>query len=221
MSELSYWINVDKYSTWELIWNGVGCIFWVITYAALVIIIIKKKVVEMPFFIAAGNLAWEFVWSFFYHPDTGELYSLSYQGAFILDCYIFYHAYKYGHKLVESPEIKRHFKPILIGSLILWLPLNYLFVYNGFDSTIGSTSGYILNLFISILYPYILLKTSAKYYSTLIAWCKMLGTGFITISMFLIFPENYFVQVLGVFCFLLDSLYIYLLHKKKKELIST
>ena len=71
--DLNYWINTKDYSTPALIWNGVGCLFWVITYAALVKEILKRKYVEMPFFIAAGNLAWEFIWSVFYHPSTGKL----------------------------------------------------------------------------------------------------------------------------------------------------
>ncbi|HEY1039220.1 MAG TPA: hypothetical protein VGF30_07430, partial [Bacteroidia bacterium] len=106
--DLTYWINTKDYSTSALIWNGVGCLFWVVTYAALVKEIIKRKYVEMPFFIAAGNIAWEFIWSFFYHPDTGRLYSLSYQGAFVLDVFIFISILLYGHKQIEIPEIKKH-----------------------------------------------------------------------------------------------------------------
>lgn len=212
------WINNDKYSFFQLLWNGIGCAFWVITYATLVKDIVKKKFVEMPFFIAAGNLAWEFVWSFYFHPDTGFLYSLSYQGAFLLDVFIFISLLRYGTKQIEIPEIKKHFKAICIGLLIIWIPLNYFFVKQGFDTEIGANSGYILNIIISFLYPILLLRTSVNYFSKTVAWCKMLGTGFITVSMFLIYPENYFVQILGVACLLLDVLYIYLLNKKKAEI---
>ena len=216
--DLNYWINTVDYTTSQLLWNGIGCAFWVVTYVVMVKDILKKKFVEMPFFIAAGNLAWEFVWSVFYHPDTGQLYSLSYQGAFILDLFIFYHLIKNGSSQVTDPLLKKNFKLICITSLLLWIPLNYFFVKNNFDSPIGAYSGYILNLFISILYPLLLIRTSAEYFSNTIAWCKMLGTGFITVSMFLIYPENYFVQSLGVSCLILDNFYIFLLLKKKKEL---
>lgn len=205
--DLNYWINTEKYSTAALVWNGIGCLFWVVTYAALVKEIIKRKFVEMPFFIAAGNIAWEFIWSFFYHPDTGRLYSLSYQGAFLLDIFIYYHVFKYGAKQIAIPLINRYFKLIALALLIMWLPLNYFFVEQGFDTPIGANSGYILNLMISLLYPLLLLRNDPTNFSQVVAWCKWIGTGCITVSMFLIYPDNYLVQLLGVFCFVLDLIY--------------
>lgn len=216
--DLNYWINTKDYSASALIWNGVGCLFWVVTYAALVVEIIKRKYVEMPFFIAAGNIAWEFVWSFFYHPDTGRLYSLSYQGAFLLDVFIFISVLKYGHKQIEIPEIKKYFKLIAVALLIMWLPLNYYFVAQGFDTKIGANSGYILNLIISLLYPLLLLRSDPRNFSPIVAWCKWLGTGCITVSMFIIYPDNYLVQILGVCCFILDLLYSIALKRKLKEM---
>ena len=162
MMDVNYWINTKDYSTPALVWNVVGCLFWVVTYLALVRGIIKRKYVEMPFFIAAGNIAWEFVWSFIYHPDTGRLYSLSYQCAFLLDVFIFICILKYGDKQIEIPEIKKRFKLIAFGLLIMWLPLNYFFVAQGFDTSIGANSGYILNLIISLLIPSIFLVFERK-----------------------------------------------------------
>lgn len=215
--DLTYWINTKDYTTSQLVWNGVGCLFWVVTYVALVKQIIQKKFVEMPFFIAAGNIAWEFIWSFFYHPDTGRLYSLSYQGAFLLDVFIFYSILKYGEKQIDVPILKKHFKAISIGLLIMWIPLNYFYVQQGFDTSIGANSGYILNLIISLLYPLLLLRTNPAYFSKTVANFKMLGTGCITVSMFLIYPQNYFVQTLGIACFILDLLYTILLNQLQKK----
>jgi hypothetical protein len=210
----NYWINTKDFSTPGLIWNGVGCLFWVVTYAALVREIIKRKFVEMPFFIAAGNIAWEFIWSFFYHPDTGKLYSLSYQGAFALDVFIFGAILVYGHKQIEIPEIKKHFKVIAIALLIMWVPLNYFYVKQGFDTSIGANSGYILNIIISLLYPMLLLRGDPRNFSPVVAWFKFLGTGCITVSMFIFYPENYFVQILGVCCAMLDITYSIILKRK-------
>lgn len=213
------WINTEKYTIAQLLWNGVGCLFWVVTYAALIKAILKKKFVEMPFFIAIGNVSWEFIWSVFYHPDTGILYSLSYQGAFLLDIFIFYHLLKYGSKQVNIPEFQKNFKWIAWCLIILWVPLNYFYVKQGFDTPIGANSGYILNLIISLLYPMLLLRSDVRNFSPTVAWCKFLGTGCITVSMFLIYPENYFVQILGVACFILDLSYSILLKKKLKETV--
>ena len=209
----NYWINTKDYSSAALIWNGVGCLFWVITYAALVMEIRKRKFVEMPFFIAAGNITWELVWSFFYHPNTGKLYALSYQGAFLLDVFIFISILKYGEKQIEIPLIKKYFKWIAVSLFLLWLPLNYYYVYQGYDTPIGANSGYILNLMISLLYPLLLLRGDPKNFSPTVAWSKWIGTGCITVSMFIIYPENYFVQVLGTACFVLDLTYSIVLRK--------
>ncbi|HXU27737.1 MAG TPA: hypothetical protein VN698_10950, partial [Bacteroidia bacterium] len=173
--------------------------------------------VEMPFFIAAGNIAWEFVWSVFFHPNTGKLYALSYQGAFLLDVFIFYSILKYGSKQVDIPEIKKYFKWIAIGLLTMWVPLNYFYVAQGFDTAIGANSGYILNLIISLLYPMLLLRSDPTNFSKIVAWCKFIGTGCITVSMFLIYPTNYFVQIIGATCFVLDLFYSILLTQKLAE----
>ncbi len=214
MENFNYWINTNDYTTAQLLWNGVGCLFWVVTYAALVKEIFVRKFVEMPFFIAIGNISWEFIWSFFYHPDTGRLFSLSYQGAFLLDVVIFCFILKYGYKQINIPEIQKHFKIIAFGLLIIWIPLNYFFVKQGFDTTIGANSGYILNLIISLLYPVLLLRSDVKNFSETVAWCKFIGTGCISVSMFLIYPENYFVQILAVSCFVLDLTYAIILKRK-------
>ena len=214
MGDLNYWINTKDYSTAQLVWNGIGCLFWVVTYAALLREIVVKKYVEMPFFIAAGNLAWEFVWSFFYHPNTGKLFALSYQGAFLLDVFIFYSILKYGYKQISVPEIQKYFKWIAITLLVMWIPLNYFFVTQGFDTAIGANSGYILNLIISLLYPLLLLRSDPKNFSETVAWFKFLGTGCISVSMFLIYPDNYFVHILAVCCFIFDLSYTLLLKRK-------
>lgn len=218
MIDWNYWINSEKYTSAQLVWNGVGCLFWVVCYAALVTSIIKKKFVEMPFFIAIGNIAWEFIWSVFYHPDTGRLYSLSYQGAFLLDVFIFIHVLKYGDKQVDIPLLKKYWKWICFSLLGLWVLLNYFFVKLGYDTSIGATSGYILNLMISLLYPMLLLRSDPRNFSPIVSWTKFLGTGCITVSMFLIYPENYLIQILGSACFVLDLCYSVLLSKKLKEI---
>lgn len=220
MEDFTYWINTKDYTTTQLLWNGIGCLFWVITYAVLLREIIVKKFVEMPFFIATGNLAWEFIWSFFYHPDTGKLFSLSYQGAFVLDVFIFYFILRYGYKQINIPEIQKHFKWIAIGLLIMWIPLNYFFVYQNFDTSIGANSGYILNLFISLLYPVLLLRGDPRNFSKTVAWSKFIGTGCISVSMFLIYPDNYFVHTLAVCCFIFDLLYAIVLNRKLAQIPS-
>lgn len=212
---ISFWINTTNYTIPQLFWNGIGCSFWLITYIAIARNSYKTKFVEMPFVIAAGNISWEFVWSFCFHPDTGRFYTLGYQASFFLDVYIFWMVLKYGSKQIEIPVIKKHFKAIMIGLLVLWGPLNYFFVAQGFDTTIGANSGYILNLMISMLYPFLYFRSDPSYFSRLVSWSRFIGTGCITVSMFLIYPENHFLHILGIACFIFDLAFTVLLEKNK------
>ena len=217
-----FWINTRDFPVSGLIWNAIGCVGWVFTYAWFLYSMRKNKFVEMPFFIACGNLAWEFLWTFYVNPSTGKLYAAMYAGAFLMDCYIFWHVLKNGHKqIVGLPIIQKHFKAIAVACLLGWTVIQYFFIKEGYDTCIGANSGYILNLIISILYPILLMRVGAKPFSIEIAWGKNLGTAFITVSMFIFYPENHFVQSLGVACFILDSYYCYLLHTEKRKLAQT
>ena len=213
-------INFQDYSTLGLIFNGVGCLFWVVAYAVLVWEIRKKKFVEMPAYIAGANIAWEFVWSFFYHPNTGLLFSLSYQAAFLLDCYIFYSVLRYGTKQPMSPEFKKYFAPFCIINLIFWILFSYTYRNEGYDTLIGSNSGFIINVILSMQCIMLLFQTTdTAEFSLLLGLCRWLGTGLITVSMFIFYPNNHFVQLLGVACFLLDGTFNYVLWRRHGKII--
>jgi len=213
-------VNFDLYSTTGLIWNGIGCLFWVITYALLVYEIRKKKFVEMPAYVAGANLGWEFVWSFIYHPNTGLLYALSYQVAFFLDCYIFYAILKYGTKQPMNKNTKKHFVLFCVVNFAFWILFCYTFIDEGFDTLNGANSGYIINVILSLQCLWLLFQTmDTSKFSLLLGWTKMLGTSFITVSLFYFFPDNRFVQLLGLACFVIDNIYIYTLWKRHGKLI--
>lgn len=211
-------INFQDYSSIGLLFNGVGCLFWVVAYVLLVWQIRVKKFVEMPAYIAGANIGWEFVWSFFYHPDTGLLYSLSYQAAFFLDCYIFYAVLRYGTKQAIMDAFKKYFIAFCFINFIFWILFSYTYMQGGYDTSIGSNSGYIINVILSIQCIILLFQTTdTQQFSTILGICRTLGTGLITVSMFIFYPTNYFVQLLGVSCFLLDSIYCYALWQRNKN----
>ena len=139
-------INFHDYSIAGLIFNGIGCLFWVVAYVILVLEIRKKKFVEMPAYVAGSNIGWEFVWSFIYHPNTGLLYALSYQAAFVLDCYIFSSVLRYGTKQPMNPESKKHFILFCFINFIFWILFTYTYMHDGYDTLIGANSGYIINV---------------------------------------------------------------------------
>jgi hypothetical protein len=53
-------------------------------------------------------------------------------------------------------------------------------------------------------------------FSADIGWQKGLGTGFVTVFVFLVYPENTFVQVLGVATGVLDAGYLYVLRLRRR-----
>jgi hypothetical protein len=212
-------INFEKYSLTGLIFNGIGCFFWVIAYAVLVKNIIVKKFVEMPAYVAGANIGWEFVWSFIYRPDTGWLFALSYMACFFLDVYIFTSVIRYGTKQPMAEEFKKHFIVFAIINLAFWILFSYFFKNENFDTDIGANSGYIINVILSLQCLSMLFQTKdTKDFSILMSWSKMLGTGLISVSMFFFYPDNHFVQLLGVSCFIIDSTYIYVLYKRHGKL---
>ncbi len=215
-------VNFSDYPLTGLVFNGIGCLFWVVAYAVLVWEIVKRKFVEMPAYIACANIAWEFVWSFFYHPNTGALFSLSYQAAFLLDCFIFYSVLRYGTKQPMTGIVRKHFKLLCILNLIFWGFFSYFYMADGYDTAIGANSGYIINVPLSLLCLLLLVQTQETgRFSLLFAWSRMLGTGLISVSMFIFYPENGFIKLLGLTCLVADCLFIYLLSKRHGKLLGS
>jgi len=213
--------NTDKYTISALLWNGTGYFFWFIAYVLLVRNSIKKQFVEMPFFIVAGNLAWEFVWSFIYQTDLGSFYADGVKVCFFLDLFIFFMVLKYGSKqIVDIPFIKKHFVLIMLLLAIMWFLLNYFFVKQGFDTSIGANSGYILNLFISFLCPLLYFRSTANNFSIAFTLSRFIGTACTSVAKFIIYPENQFILTIGVCCFILDFAFtIYLINHRTKQSI--
>jgi hypothetical protein len=213
-------INFEEYSSVGLLFNGVGCLFWVVAYVILVLEIRKKKFVEMPAYIAGANIGWELVWSFIYHPNTGLLFALSYQAAFFLDCFIFISVLRYGTKQPMNPETKKHFIVFSLINFIFWILFTFTYMDGGYDTLIGANSGYIINVILSMQCVFLLFQTKdTSRFSMLLAWSRMLGTGLISVSMFIFYPENHFVQLLGVSCFLLDVSFITVLWRRHGTLL--
>jgi hypothetical protein len=203
------WINTNDYSIYGLIVNGIGCIFWVAAYAVLVYNIYKKKFVEMPAYVAGANFGWEFIWSFFFHPTTGRLFGFAYIGAFLLDIYIFYSIIRYGTKQPMNMEFKKHFTAYALINFLFWIGFSYTFGHEGLDNGIGGNSGYIINVIISLQCLAMLFQIKeTSNFSLLFAWCRTLGTGFITVSAFIFYPENSFIKLLGTSCFIMDMSFI-------------
>lgn len=218
--DINYWINLKEFSTYELTLTAIGWTFWIVFYALIIVSIRQDKYVEMPWICVLANISWEFVWGFFFYEtiNLGELFIWSYRAWFILDLFILFGLFKYGKKQIDIPEIKKHFVPISIGLIIMWLALFSSFISSGFDHKWGSQSAYILNVVISFLFISLFLRQwKRKHFSKLMAWCKCLGTLAYTIVYFNFDPPNSFVHIIGGVVFILDIIYLYLLYTRQNK----
>ncbi|MBM9500175.1 hypothetical protein JWG44_07925 [Leptospira sp. 201903071] len=207
---------LGKFSPLENFFLFVGVIFWAYVYYALIADSNRKQFIEMPVFIACGNIVWEFLWGFVIQEDMGIVLNWGYKIAFILDIFIFINVIRFGQKQFKIPISILEYRILLFVLLISWGALIYTYYINRYDLFTGSNSAYILNLFISGMYPVLFLSMgNSKLFSYPIAWCKFLGTVFFTVFLFLYFPKEYFVLCLGVLVFIADAYYVYIFSKRR------
>jgi hypothetical protein len=209
-------INLQSYSPLELIIFAVGCAMWVVVYFLYAKHIYRHSMIGMPVFAAASNFGWEFVWSFLRpYTDMGILFLWGYRLWFFFDLYIFYGVLRYGAAQVSIPAIKQYFKPILILTAVCWAILYWFFKVEGLDTPIGANSAYVAQVLISILSLLLILRHRRFVWSSApIAWLRSLGTGMISIFMFLHYPNNYFLLFLCVVSAVADGVYLYVFHRR-------
>jgi len=212
--------NTDKYTVTQLVLCATGGAMWAILYIKMLLNIRKHHYVEMPYFVAAGNLAWEFLWAWVFakYIDLGDVYVFLYRAWFFVDLFIFGHVVSYGQKQISNPYIRKHYKPILFAILAMFLGLIYSFVRSSFDFPLGVNSAYMLNLLISIMYLQLYMRQyQSGTFLKLVAWFKMIGTGLITIAFWnMIPPDNYFEHVAGPIVFVIDIYYIWMIYNWNK-----
>ncbi len=215
-----YYFNTDLYSIPQLILCCIGGVLWVMVYIRMIVNIKKTKYVEMPAFIAIGNIVWEALWSWVFSDliDIGYVFVLFYRIWFLLDCLIFYHVFKSGEDQIHNPYLKKHYKLMIIGLVVFWTALIYSFVISGYDHPLGVNSAYILNVGIAILYPLLYMRQhQSGTFSKSIAWYKMLGSGIYTIALWnIISQDSHFEHFAGPIVFVIDCAYIWLIYNWKQ-----
>jgi hypothetical protein len=209
-------INTQLYSPVELVLFATGCGMWVAVYFLYAKHIYRHSMIGMPVFAAASNFGWEFVWSFLKPvTDMGILFLWGYRLWFFFDLYIFYGILRYGAAQVSIPAIKKYFKPIMVLTAVCWGFLYWFFKAQGMDTPIGANSAYIAQILISILYLLLILRDRRFVWSSApIAWLRSLGTGMISVFMFLHYPGNYLLLSLCVLSAALDGVYLFVFHHR-------
>ena len=214
--------NLTDYTVTDHVFFAIGCLLWVFTYVIVIRNIVKKRFIEIPIMAICANFGWEFLWSFVFHTDMGELYVWGYRIWFFMDCYIVYGLFKYGVKQVSIPVIKNYFSIITTFGLLAWGIILYFYIklYDAPFTHMGANSGYVLNVMMSALYITFFLKTNQRDgFSLLAAWLKGVGTLLITVFCFLHFNDGFLLSMCIVTT-LLDLVYIFLLQRKQVTVLS-
>jgi hypothetical protein len=208
----------DAYTPAQLFFYLVGFLLWGVAYGLVVVRIPRQRFVEIPFFAVCGNVTWEFLWGFVWKVEMlGETLQWFYRLGCFLDLFILAFVFKYGAKQVSLPVLRRWFRPIVVASLAGWIAFYWTFRAQGYDLPLGSNSAYAVNVVMSVLYITMTLRMrDVSVLSSDIGWLKGLGTGFVTVFVFLAYPENRFVQVLGVVTGALDALYLVVLRLRRQ-----
>lgn len=210
--------NLKDYTPLELLLFNVGCSMWVVVYFIYVKNIHTKKFIEMPLIAAGSNFAWEWVWGFAFHTDMGLLPQWIYRAWIIVDLYIIWGVFKYGHKQLILKETKKMAVPMAIGSILLFSGIYYRMVAEGFDTPIGAHSAYACQLILSWCYVYLIIsRKNTEGFSALAGWLRTYGTGLITIFMFMHYPKNHLLHIMAVAAFILDNIYLYTFYQIRKR----
>lgn len=213
------WFNTLEYTPIQLTSYLIGIGLWTIVYVFTIKNIFKNRFCEIPGAALSGKFAWEILWSFHAVPNMGFIFEIGYKLWLILDIVIVWGFFCYGYKQVIS-QVNQYFRIYFILGILFWLITLYFFINDGFDNLIGSNSFYVLNILMSVLYIFMFLRLENEYkklFSSVIAWTKCFGTGFISLMVYLKWPNNNWVTALGIICFLIDFYYIFLVNTFKKR----
>jgi len=213
-------VNTADYSLAELTTFGVGCFCWIMVYFYTLKNIKQKQFIEIPLFTVCGNIIWEFLWSWVFYTNMGNLFQWGYRIWFFMDCVIVFSLFRYGYKQISIPAFRENARTLIFLIMLAWLPVLYFYIKN-YDAPIshmGIYSGYILNVMISALYiPLVFRLQDWNLFSYPAAWFKAIGNLLINIFCFLHF-NDWFLLSLCVLTSILDVYYIYLFQMARKKI---
>ncbi|MEZ0485939.1 transmembrane-type terpene cyclase [Fibrella aquatica] len=214
-------INTTDYSPIELVTFGVGCLCWIIVYFFTLRSIFQRQFVEIPLVTIAGNIVWEFLWSWVFVTDMGSLFMWGYRIWFFMDCLIVYGAFRYGYKQISIPALAR-ITPWLLGfGIVAWSPVLYYYIkiYDEPISHMGAYSGYLLNVMISATYITLALRLDNwTLFSYPASWYKAVGNLLINVFCFLHFSDGFLLS-LCVLTTVFDVIFLYLFIKARTSKI--
>lgn len=202
--------------------GGVACALWTVAYVQIYRQSKRDRVYGIPLVAVCLNITWETIYSFF-APDPSWLWLLLDRSWFFFDLLIAYQLLRYGKNNQVIPELKRHFYPIVVGTLVLALAGHLTFRATIYDP-LGLVSANVINFVMSVLFVFMALsRRSSKGMSWSGAWLKGFGSFGAAVQCYFLIPlvndrleTQYFLYFLYLGIPLFDATYIYLLWTYRK-----
>lgn len=189
-------------------------ISWTIVYLLIIYRSYTDKSCGMPSIVLAFNMFWEFLYSFVFLNEGQEIQIWVNRVWFLFDVVIFISFLLYGARTWQEAN-RRFFVPFVLFTLISAFSFLYLMQLDFGEKTI-TYSAFLINVFMSASFIDLFLKQQdLKGQSFGIAFFKMTGTLAATIVLFQRYSS--FLQLLGVLCFVLDVIYIFLIVDRYKK----
>lgn len=219
---MEQFLHNPRYSDLALYSYYLGALFWLITYALVIIRIVKGKFLEFPAIVIAANVAWELLWGFVFELSFGgPILQYSWRFGFLMDAFMLYTALKYAKSQIDIPDLFKWIKLIVISFFLFSFGFLYFYVKEGFDLPMGFNSGMLLNVFMSVLCILFLLRRPNHQFSIWIAISRFIATDvFFTIYIYNVDQPVWFAIFLCWTCVVLDSIYIYLVASRRRKLLS-
>jgi hypothetical protein len=210
------WINTVDYTPTELTLFGLGCVLWAVAYGGVIRGIVRNKFVEIPAVAVMANIAWEFVWSWVYQVNIGKLFVYGYRAWFFLDLFINYGLFRYGHKQVQNPVLRRWFKPLYVLGTLSWVVSLYYFVAEGYDTKTGATSAFVLTVIMGFMYVVLFLQQDPALFSGLVGWTSFLGNALFAWFALLAWPQLHFLAALVWMTLFWNAAYVVIFHYRRR-----
>ena len=209
--------DTSRYSVARIIWYSGGFLLWTPAYVAIIVRSFRRRELEEPALAACGNIAWEFYWGFFVRVDMGWGLQFIYIGAFVLDCLILLNVFRLGWKQSRFVDLRNVWPLLMVGSLAALVAFNWSLRRSGYDLPLGSNSAYVDNILVSGLYLWFGLSRPVPSLSFTVSWSKFLGTGMVSVFVFLEYPHNSFIHTLAILTAVLDLSYFVVLVVRRRR----
>ncbi|MGA0560171.1 hypothetical protein ACO2Q8_26145 [Larkinella sp. VNQ87] len=208
------WINFCDYTPVQLGLILAGTLLWNLAYFLIIRNGFRYRYVEMPCLAGSANFAWEFAWGFLIVTDMGQLFVWGLRVWFFMDILIFALLLRYGYKQISSPIVRPYHALIEWAVFLFWIPVFYFFYQEGYDTSMGATSAYVITVVMEAMFIYHFLQhPPGSVFAPAVGWCRLLGNGAMSVFVGIKYPTMYFLQLLAVAVFILDLIYVILQHR--------